>query len=67
VRGLVEQVTAMVRWRESMLFLKKDGVEEVVEIGTGRVLTGLCKRIGPDLSARSVGTPAEIECLIGEL
>ena len=62
--GLVEQVTAMVRWRESMLFLKQEGVEEVVEIGTGRVLTGLVKRIDPDLSARSVGTPADIGRLI---
>jgi [acyl-carrier-protein] S-malonyltransferase len=67
VRGLVEQVTAMVRWRESMLFLKQDGVEEVVEIGTGRVLTGLAKRIDPDLSARSVGTPAEIASFIEEI
>jgi [acyl-carrier-protein] S-malonyltransferase len=67
MRGLVEQVTAMVRWRESMLFLKQNGVEEIVEIGTGRVLTGLAKRIDPDLSARSVGTPAEVESLIQEL
>ncbi len=66
-RGLVEQVTAMVRWRESILFLKQEGVEEVVEIGTGRVLTGLAKRIDPDLSARSVGTPAEIVSLLEEL
>jgi [acyl-carrier-protein] S-malonyltransferase len=66
-RGLVEQVTTMVRWRESMLFLRQDGIEEVVEIGTGRVLTGLAKRIGPDLSARSVGTPAEVESLIRAL
>jgi [acyl-carrier-protein] S-malonyltransferase len=65
--GLVEQVTAMVRWRESMLFLKQEGVEEVVEIGAGRVLTGLVKRIDPDLAARSVGTPPEIESLIQEL
>jgi [acyl-carrier-protein] S-malonyltransferase len=67
MRGLVEQVTAMVRWRESMLFLKQNGVEEIVEIGTGRVLTGLAKRIDPDLSARSVGTPAEVESLIQQL
>jgi len=66
-RGLVEQVTAMVRWRESMLFLEQDGVEEVVEIGTGRVLTGLARRIAPDLSARSVRTPEEVESLIKEL
>jgi [acyl-carrier-protein] S-malonyltransferase len=65
-RGLVEQVTAMVRWRESMLFLKAAGVEEVVEIGTGRVLAGLVKRIDPDFSARSVGTAAEIEALMKE-
>jgi [acyl-carrier-protein] S-malonyltransferase len=65
--GLIEQVTAMVRWRESMLFLKQDGVEEVVEIGAGRVLTGLAKRIDPDLSARSVGTPAEIASFIEEI
>jgi [acyl-carrier-protein] S-malonyltransferase len=66
-RGLVEQVTAMVRWRESMLFLKQEEVEEIVEIGTGRVLAGLVKRIDPDLSARSVGTPAEIASFIEEI
>jgi len=65
--GLVEQVTAMVRWRESMLFLEQKGVEELVEIGAGRVLTGLAKRIAPDLAARSVGTPEEVESLIREL
>lgn len=66
-RGLVEQVTAMVRWRESMLFLMRDGVEEVVEIGAGRVLAGLAKRIVPELSARSVGIPAEVENLLQQL
>jgi [acyl-carrier-protein] S-malonyltransferase len=66
-RGLVEQVTAIVRWRESVLFLKQEGVEEIVEIGTGRVLTGLAKRIDPGLAARSVGTPAEVESLIEDL
>jgi [acyl-carrier-protein] S-malonyltransferase len=66
-RGLVEQVTAMVRWRESMLFLEAAGVEEVIEIGAGRVLGGLVKRISPGLAARSVGTPAEVEELMKEL
>jgi [acyl-carrier-protein] S-malonyltransferase len=66
-RGLVEQVTAMVRWRESVLFLKQEGVEEIVEIGVGRVLTGLVKRIDPDLTAHSVGAPAEVASLIKEL
>lgn len=66
-RGLVEQVTEMVRWRESMLFLRASGVEEVVEIGAGRVLAGLAKRIDPGCAARSVCTPAEVEALIKEL
>lgn len=65
-RLLVEQVTAMVRWRESMLFLAADGVEEVVETGTGHVLAGLAKRIAPDLRARPAGTAAEVGALLGE-
>jgi [acyl-carrier-protein] S-malonyltransferase len=66
-RLLVEQVTAMVRWRESVLFLAASGVEEVGEIGAGHVLAGLVKRIAPDLATRSVGVPAEVEALIKEL
>lgn len=60
-RQLVEQVTAMVRWRESVLYLRSQEVEEVVEIGAGRVLAGLAKRIDRDLAARSVGAPDELE------
>ncbi len=63
-RLLVEQVTAMVRWRESVLYLATSGVEEIVEIGAGRVLAGLAKRIAPALAARSVGAPAEVEALL---
>ncbi len=66
-RLLVQQVTAMVRWRESVLFLAAAGVEEIVEIGAGRVLAGLVKRIAPDVAVRSVGAPAEVEALIREL
>jgi [acyl-carrier-protein] S-malonyltransferase len=62
-RLLVEQVTAMVRWRESMLFLASAGVGEIVEIGTGRVLAGLAKRIVPAVAACSIGTPAEVAAL----
>jgi len=65
--GLVEQVTAMVRWRESILFLKAAGIEEIVEIGAGRVLTGLVKRIDSAIAARSVATPADVETLMKEL
>jgi [acyl-carrier-protein] S-malonyltransferase len=62
--GLVEQVTAMVRWRESILFLKAAGVEEVFEIGAGRVLAGLVKRVAPNISARSIGMPADVEAVM---
>ena len=61
---LVEQATRMVRWRESVLLFAGNEVEEVVEIGAGRVLAGLVKRVDRTLSARSVGTPAEVEALV---
>jgi [acyl-carrier-protein] S-malonyltransferase len=63
---LVGQVTAMVRWRESVLYLGTAEVEEIAEIGTGRVLAGLVRRIDPALATRSVGTPGEVEALIKE-
>jgi [acyl-carrier-protein] S-malonyltransferase len=66
-RLLVRQVTAMVRWRESVLFLAASGVGEVVEVGAGRVLAGLAKRIAPALATRSVGGPEEVGLLIGAL
>jgi len=65
-RQLVGQVTAMVRWRESVLYLGTAKVGEVAEIGTGRVLAGLVRRIDPALAIRSVGTPGEVEALIKE-
>jgi [acyl-carrier-protein] S-malonyltransferase len=61
---LLGQVTAMVRWRESVHFLKTAEVEEVAEIGWGRVLTGLSRRIDPDLAAISVCTPAEVDAFM---
>jgi [acyl-carrier-protein] S-malonyltransferase len=61
---LVRQVTGMVRWRESVLYMKSLGVRELVEIGAGKVLSGLAKRIDRELSGRFVGTPAEIEALV---
>jgi [acyl-carrier-protein] S-malonyltransferase len=64
---LVEQVTQMVRWRETVLLFKLNEVEEVVEIGSGRVLSGLSKRIDRELAALSVGTPAETEELMKRL
>ncbi|MFZ1413628.1 MAG: ACP S-malonyltransferase [Defluviicoccus sp.] len=58
---LVQQVTGMVRWRESVLYMCMHGVVELVEIGAGKVLSGLAKRIDRRLSGLSVGTPAGIE------
>jgi len=64
---LVEQVIRMVRWRETVLLFKERDVEEIVEIGAGRVLAGLVKRIDRDLPASSVGTAAETEALMKRL
>ena len=64
---LVEQVTQMVRWRETVLLFAANQVEEVVEIGAGRVLAGLTKRIDRELMAVSVGTPPDIETLVKRL
>src|SRR5215470_8765949 len=57
---LVEQVTRLVRWRETMLYLKTNGVGAVYEVGAGRVLTGIARRFD-GIDARSIGTPEEIE------
>ncbi|MFM2043003.1 MAG: [acyl-carrier-protein] S-malonyltransferase [Pseudomonadota bacterium] len=59
-RLLVEQVTGAVRWRESVLWMKEQGVTELVELGAGKVLAGLAKRIDKELPALSVGTPADV-------
>lgn len=58
---LVEQVTGMVRWRESVMYMKTRGVTETVELGAGKVLTGLTKRIEGDMTGRAIGTPKDIE------
>jgi [acyl-carrier-protein] S-malonyltransferase len=57
---LIEQVTGMVRWRETMLYLKANGVGTVYEVGAGRVLTGIARRFD-GIEARSIGTPEELE------
>jgi len=64
---LVEQVTRMVRWRETVLLFAANKVEEVVETGAGKVLAGLIRRIDRELPVVSVGTPAEAEELMKRL
>ena len=66
-RMLVEQVTATVRWRESMQAMADLGVDSFIELGSGKVLAGLVKRVLPDAAAQSAGNPAEIEALLKSL
>ncbi|WP_230770089.1 ACP S-malonyltransferase [Sphingomonas sp. Leaf4] len=65
-RLLVEQVTGMVRWRESVLAMQDVGVTDFVELG-GKVLGTMVKRIAPDATVTSVTTMADIEALVGRL
>jgi [acyl-carrier-protein] S-malonyltransferase len=58
---LVKQVTGRVRWRESVLWLGKNGVDTLVEAGAGKVLTGMAKRINRDLTNFNVETPDDLE------
>ena len=58
--GLVEQVTGTVRWRESVGYMAAEGVTRFIEVGTGKVLAGLVKRIAEGASAICVGTPADV-------
>lgn len=64
---LVQQVTGMVRWRESMVHAADQGTTQLVELGAGKVLTGLAKRIDPRLEGVAIGTPAAIEAFAGTL
>lgn len=64
---LVQQVTGLVRWRESVLFLKQEGVATLVEAGAGKVLTGLVRRIDPELTGVSIQTPADVEAFVKTL
>ena len=66
-RKLVEQVTGMVRWRESVAYMAGQGVEKVVELGAGKVLSGLTKRIDRSLAALSVETPEQAEAALAQI
>ena len=64
---LVRQVTATVRWRECVMAMTGLGVDSFVELGAGKVLTGLIRRIAPDAATAAAGTPAEIEAVLKTL
>jgi [acyl-carrier-protein] S-malonyltransferase len=57
---LVEQVTGMVRWRECVGYMAQEGVTRFYEVGAGKVLSGLAKRIAPGALATAIGTPEDI-------
>jgi [acyl-carrier-protein] S-malonyltransferase len=61
---LVEQVTGMVRWRESVQYMRSQGVDTLVECGTGKVLSGLVKRIDREMTGLALNTPADIEAFL---
>ncbi len=60
VRGLIEQVTGTVRWRELVAFMAAAGVNSFYEVGSGKVLSGLVKRIADGASGVSIGTPDDV-------
>jgi [acyl-carrier-protein] S-malonyltransferase len=60
VKALVAQVTGTVRWRESVAYMAAQGVTQFYEIGAGKVLSGLIKRIADGANASAIGTPADV-------
>lgn len=57
---LVDQVTGSVRWRESVMYMAGEGVNEMVEVGAGRALSGMIRRIDRSIACKAVGTPDDI-------
>lgn len=66
-RRLVEQVTGTVRWRECVQYMAANGITDLYEIGSGRVLSGLAGRIDKTLKATPLGTPADIDAVLAGL
>ena len=57
---LVQQVTGAVRWRESVQRMAADGIDTIWEVGAGKALSGMIRRIHRDAGVRTVGTPDEV-------
>jgi [acyl-carrier-protein] S-malonyltransferase len=64
---LVTQVTGQVRWRETVEWFGANGVTSLYEIGAGKVLTGLARRIDKDISGTAVNAPADIEAALAAI
>ena len=67
IKHLIEQVTGTVRWRETMAYLQEQGVTDFVELGAGKVLSGIAKRSHKEMNAFSVGSVEDIEELAKNL
>ena len=67
IKNLISQVTGTVRWRETVSFMQEQGITDIVEIGAGKVLSGIAKRSAKEINSVSVGTIAEIEELAKNL
>jgi [acyl-carrier-protein] S-malonyltransferase len=63
---LIEQITSRVRWRESMIFLEKNNIENFIEIGSGKVLCGLAGRTCKNISTTSIQNLADIRDFFGK-
>ena len=64
---LVDQVTGRVRWRETVEWFGANGVASLYEVGSGKVLSGLARRINRDIATAAIGTPAEVEAALAAL
>lgn len=64
---LIEQVTGSVRWRESVMWMAKAGVTEAWEIGAGKALSGMVKRVDRAIATRAVGTPDDVKAAVAAL
>jgi [acyl-carrier-protein] S-malonyltransferase len=64
---LIRQCTATVRWRESIVYMSSLGIDRFIELGAGKVLSGLIRRIAPDATTASASTPGEIETVLKSL
>jgi len=64
---LIEQVTGRVRWRESVLFMGTQDIESLFELGTGKILSGMVRRINKEMKGSAIQGPADIEAFLKSL
>lgn len=64
---LVDQVTGSVRWRESVVWMGTQGVDEVWEIGSGKALSGMIRRINKEIASRNIGMPDDVAAAVASL